>query len=47
MCLSALGTAAITNLEVVQLGLEALDHAVGLLEILVEPVALGDKLIGE
>ena len=38
------GATAITDLEVVELGLERLDCAVRHLEVLVEPVALLDKL---
>ena len=39
------GAAAVTNLEVVELGLERLDRAVGHLEVLVEPVALRNELV--
>ena len=35
---------AVADLEVVELGLERLDRAVSLFEILVETVALGDEL---
>ena len=45
--LSALSATAIADLEVVQLSLEALDHAVSLLEILVESVALGNELVSQ
>lgn len=41
---STTASAAIADLEVVQLRLQLLDGAVGRLEVLVETVALGDEL---
>lgn len=42
--LSPLGTSAVAGLKAVEFALEAFDGAVSGLEILVEPVALGDEL---
>ena len=38
------GATAVTDLEVVELGLERLDRAVGHLEVLVETIALRNEL---
>jgi hypothetical protein len=44
ICASTPVCATVAHLEVVQLRLERLDGAVGRFEVLVEPVALRDKL---